>query len=67
MSRAVEEGPELQEVGPIRAECVPRQSSLELQVGEEVEDQVLTPDSGRRNHALASTHTWGFAPQAGPP
>jgi hypothetical protein len=53
---AVEVGPELEEVGAIRVERVARQTALELQVREEVQDEMSEgPRPGGHLHA------WWFA------
>ena len=39
----LQEGPELQQVGAVGLERVARQAPLELQVGQEVEHQLLDP------------------------
>jgi hypothetical protein len=45
---AIEELAALEQVDPIRLERVSRQSPLELQIGEEVEDQRLAPAGRER-------------------
>jgi hypothetical protein len=63
----IEELPELEQVRAVGIERVARQPPLELEIGEEVEDQWLDPDGDRRRGRLSGCHPVTFAGDAVPP
>src|SRR5437588_1872040 len=63
---AIEEAPELEQVRAVGLERVPRQSPLQLQIGEKVEDQWA--DAGRcERQGARSAHALSFAHPPGAP
>src|SRR5271157_6523212 len=58
---AVEEGAELEEIRAVGLERVARKSPLELEIGEEVERQMLDPEPRRGLRDLLKAHPPRFA------
>ncbi len=64
---ALEEGAELEEIRAVGLERVARQAPLELQIGEEVERQMLDPEPRRGCCDLLKAHPPRFASAAAAP